>query len=128
MTVPAPTSVVSAPIVAMIGPPTSRPAELPAFVTTVCPDNNARRSGPDDSRAISWEIAAFPMATVRPAPAPSAAIAGGVVHSPMPTKHRPAQAQATASSGTGLMRRITASDTAEPISEPTPYPVMPAAR
>src|SRR4051794_30311139 len=80
----APTKVCSAPSAPMIGPPASIPAALPAFTTTLWPDNNARRSAPADDLVISTEIAAFPTTTVSPANAPITATTTGVVHKPIP--------------------------------------------
>src|SRR5215217_5237151 len=107
----------------MVGPPASIPAALPAFTTTLWPDNNARRSTPADDLVISTEIAAIPITTVSPDNAPITATTTGVVHKPIPTQHRPIQAHATDAVRTGLVRRTTVSDAAVPISEPTPYPV-----
>lgn len=125
---PAPTSVCSAPAAAMIGPPASIPAELLALTTTLCPDSSVRRSAPADDRVMMTEMAAIPRTTVTPESAPITATTAGVVHRPMPTQHSPMQVQAIDANGTGLIRRTIASETAVPITDPTPYPVMPAAR
>jgi hypothetical protein len=112
----------------MIGPPASIPAELPAFTTTFCPDSSARRSAPSDDRVMRTEIAAMPSTTVTPDTAPRTATTGGVVHRPMPIQQTPIVAQAAAASGTGGIRRTTAREIVVPMTEPMPYPVMPAAR
>ncbi len=112
----------------MIGPPTSMPAALPAFTTTLCPESNARRSAPADDRVMRTEIAAIPITTVTPDSAPITATTGGVVQTPIPTQHSPLQAHAIDAVTTGRVRRTTANETAVPTSDPTPYPVIPAAR
>lgn len=112
----------------MIGPPISRPAELLALTTTPCPLSRARRSAPADDWVMANEIAEIPITTVSPENAPATATTGGLGHRPIATQHIPLQAHATAAQATGGVRRTTASAIAVPTSEPTPYPVIPAAR